>query len=70
MKHLFSSVDSGQVGFIRSVLDVAEIPFEVRNEAVSQSVAGTFPFAEEIWVSDEDYDEAKQILDASRETQS
>jgi hypothetical protein len=67
MKHLFSSADSGQVGFLKSVLDAAEIPSEVRNQAVSQVIAGGLAFAEEIWVDDEHFEEAKEILAASRE---
>ncbi len=68
MKHIFSSADSGQVAFIRSVLDASNIECEVRNQAVSQVMAATTAFAEEIWVRDEDYAEASEIVAASRAT--
>lgn len=65
MKPLFSSPDSAQVGFIRSLLEAAEIPCEVRNEAVSQAMIG-IPFSPEVWVRDEDFEEAVQLLRDSR----
>ena len=61
MKYLLTSPDSAQVGLARSVLDAANIPCEVRNETVSQAIP-TVPFAPELWVRDEDYDDAKRLL--------
>jgi hypothetical protein len=61
MKHLFTSPDSAQVGLARSILEAARIPCEVRNEAVSQALP-ILPCASEIWVRDEDYDEAHRLL--------
>lgn len=66
MKQIFASADSGQVAFIRSVLEASGIECEVRNEAVSQVIAGTIAFAEEIWVRDENYEEAREVVAASR----
>jgi hypothetical protein len=65
MKRLFSSADSAQVGLIRSLLAAADIPFEVRNEALSQLAAGLV-FEEELWVRDEDYEDAARLVAESR----
>ncbi len=47
---------------MQSILDSADIPCEVRNEAVSQVMIGT-QFAPELWIlRDEDYDEATQVI--------
>jgi hypothetical protein len=62
MKQVFSSPDSVQVGLARSVLESADIPCEIRNEAVSQVMFG-LPFVSELWVlRDEDYDEAARLI--------
>ena len=62
MKRVFSSPDSAQVGLAQSILDAAGIPYEVRNEAVSQAM-WTTPFAPELWVlRDEDYQEARRMV--------
>jgi hypothetical protein len=62
MKLVFTSPDSAQVGLMQSILDSAEIPCEVRNEAVSQAMVGA-QFAPELWVlRDEDYDEARRVV--------
>ena len=62
MKLVFTSPDSAQVGLMQSILDSAEIPCEVRNEAVAQVMIGT-QFAPELWVlRDEDYDEARSVV--------
>jgi hypothetical protein len=62
MKYLFSSPDSAQAGLVQSLLDAAGIACEVRNEAVSQAEAG-LPFITELWVlRDEDYEEARSLI--------
>ncbi len=61
MKQLFTSADSAQLGLARSVLEAAGIPCEVRNEGVSQAFPSV-PFASELWVRDEDYEEATRLL--------
>jgi hypothetical protein len=62
MKRLFSSPDSAGVGLAQSILDVAGIACEVRNDAVSQAVPGA-PFNAELWVlRDEDYAEARRLV--------
>ena len=62
MRRVFTSPDSAQIGLIQSVLESADIPCEVRNEAVSQAMIG-LPFAPELWVlRDEDYDAATQMI--------
>jgi hypothetical protein len=65
MKHLLSAADSAQIGLIRSLLDAADIPCEVRNEALSQVTAG-LPFEAELWVRDEDYEDAARLVAESR----
>ena len=65
MKQVFSSTDSGQVGFIQSVLDASNLFSEIRNDAVSQVIASGGVFASEIWVRDEDFSEAKELVAAS-----
>jgi hypothetical protein len=62
MKHVYSSPDSARIGLVQSLLDVAGIPYEVRNEGVSQAEAG-MPFITEIWVlRDQDYEEARCLI--------
>ena len=62
MKQLYSSPDSAQVALIRSILDAANVPFEVRNEAVSQAIP---PFSSEIWVQDDDFEDANRLIKES-----
>ncbi len=64
MKRLYASPDSARVALVRSMLDAANIPFEVRNEALSQAMMG-FPFGSEVWVDDKDYDDARELIRAS-----
>jgi hypothetical protein len=62
MKQVYSSRDSAKVGLMQSILDSADIPCEVRNDAMSQAMIGV-PFEPELWVlRDEDYDKAKQVI--------
>jgi hypothetical protein len=64
MKRLFSSADSAQIGLLKSRLEVAGIPCEIRNDALSQAMPGA-PFQPELWVLDEkNYEEASQLLAA------
>ncbi|HWN95757.1 MAG TPA: DUF2007 domain-containing protein [Methylomirabilota bacterium] len=65
MKELFTSADSAQIGLARSVLEAADIFCEVRNEGVSQAFPSV-PFASELWVRDEDYEEATRLLAAGQ----
>jgi hypothetical protein len=62
MKRIFSSTNSAEVGLAQSFLDNVGIAYEVRNDAVSQTLVG-MPFAGEIWVThDEDYAEASALI--------
>jgi len=61
MKQLFTSTDSALFGLARSVLESAGISCEARHERVSQTFPSV-PFAPELWVRDEDYDEATRLL--------
>jgi len=65
MKKLLSSPDSAHVGLLKGMLDVAGIPCEVRNEAVSQTLPGS-AFDSELWVlHDEDYPRAVELMNAT-----
>lgn len=62
MKRIFSSPNSAEVGLAQSFLDNIGIAYEVRNDAISQTLVG-MPFAGEIWVlRDEDYPEASALI--------
>ena len=61
MKQLLNSFDPVSAGLSRSVLETAGIACEVRNESMSQVMPGV-AFAPELWVSDEDFEEAKRLL--------
>jgi hypothetical protein len=64
MKQVFSSPDSAQIGLAQSILDAAGIASEVRNDAVSQAM-WTMPFIPELWVvRDEDYEEARRLINS------
>jgi hypothetical protein len=66
VKQVFFSPDSARVGLVKSRLDAAGIACEVRNEAVSQAMPG-MPFTSELWVlRDEDYEDARRLLQSSR----
>jgi hypothetical protein len=61
MKQVYSSPDNLQIELIRSMLEVAKIKCEVRNGAVSRVMVGA-QFAPELWVREEDYDEAVRLV--------
>ena len=65
MKRMFFSGDTSKVGLIRSLLEAANIRYETRNEALSQTAAG-FPFEAELWVADEDYEDARRVITEPR----
>ena len=60
MKQLLNSFDPVSAGLSRSVLETAGIACEVRQECLTQLGGGAF--APELWVSDEDFEEAKRLL--------
>jgi len=62
MKYLYSSPDPARVGLVQSLLDVAGIEWELRNQAVSQAGFG-MPFATEPWgLHDQDYESARDMI--------
>jgi hypothetical protein len=62
MKYLLSSPDSAQTGLAQGLLEAAGIECEVRNEALSQAVPG-LTFITELWIlHDEDYEEARSLI--------
>jgi hypothetical protein len=66
MKRVFSSLDSVEVGLRESVLEAAEIPYEVRNVTMSELAGPSLVSPMELWVlRDEDYDPALHLLCSS-----
>ena len=64
MKKFFSSPDSPEIGLLRSMLDEAGIPCEVRNDHVSAAMPWA-PFYPELWLlNDDDYPRAGELLAA------
>ena len=69
MKQVLSSPDSAHIGLAQSILEAAGIACEVRNDAVSQVVPG-MPFDPELWVlRDEDYAEARRLVQSAGPTE-
>jgi hypothetical protein len=70
MKLLFSSGNMPEVGLLKSLLDEAGIPSEVRNESSYPNFPGA-GFQPEVWVvNEQDYPKACEIRDASQFSQS
>jgi len=64
MKQLFSSPNSAEVGLLKSRLESAGIPCELRNEFLTQAMPGA-SFDSELWVlDDEHFREASELLAA------
>jgi hypothetical protein len=64
MKKLFASPDSAEVGLVKSLLEEAGIPCEIRNEHLSPALPGA-PFYPELWVlNDDDYSRAAELFAA------
>ena len=62
MQRLFASSNSAEIGLLKSRLESAGIPCELRNEALAQAMPGS-PFEPELWVLDDnDYPEASELL--------
>ncbi len=69
MKRVYSSSNGGEFALVRSVLDAALIPYETRNEGVSQAIP-VAPFEPEIWVAEDRFDEVRALIAASLITDS
>src|SRR2546426_7976299 len=68
MKFLFSSSHGPEAGMLKSVLDEAGIPCELRNENSYSNFPGA-AFYPELWIlSDDDYPKAVELRDAWRGT--
>ena len=63
MKKLYSSPDNAEVELVKNMLREAGIACEVRNGEVSAIVPAP-SFYEELWVSEEAYDKASELLEA------
>src|SRR5579871_5790785 len=76
MKEVFSSPDGALMGFYESLLDEADIPYFVRNDAAQQTgaaglVTPILPLPD-FWptlcvLNDDDHDRAKELIRAARE---
>ncbi len=63
MKRVFSSLDSVEAGLRESVLEAANIPYEVRNVTMSELAGPSFINPLELWVlRDEDFESAVGLL--------
>ena len=63
MKRIFTSPDSAELGFLKNVLQKANIPCVEINEQMAQTIPST-PFQAELWVEkEEDYAEAAALLE-------
>ncbi len=72
MKKLFVSQSLVEVEALKELLEGAGIPCMLKNRQGS-SLAGEVPFVEvfpELWVNDEDFDEANTIVSARNEVRS
>jgi hypothetical protein len=70
MKLLFSTPDSAMIGLYRSRLEAAGIECEMRNEHLSPAMPGA-PFYQELWIlRDDQFDEARGLLAAWRQSAS
>ena len=61
MKKLVSSPHNAELELLRNMLSDSGIVCEVRNGDVSRTIPAP-PFYEELWVSDENYDRASELL--------
>ncbi len=61
MKKLFSSPDSAELELLKNMLADAGIECELRNSDVSRIMPAP-PFYEELWVSEEEYPKASELL--------
>jgi hypothetical protein len=66
MNKIFSSPDSAEVELLKNMLADAGIECEVRNGDVSRIVPAP-PFYEELWVSEQDYPKASELLESWRQ---
>ncbi len=63
MKRVFSSLDSVEIGLRESVLDAANIAYEVRNVTMSELAGPSLSTPLELWVlRDEDYEPAVRLF--------
>lgn len=65
MKKLFSSPESAEVDLLQNMLKESGVACEVRNGDLAQIVPAP-PFYEELWVSDEEYPRAAELLSSWR----
>jgi len=64
MTLIYSSPSSAEIGLFKSRLEGAGIPCELRNEFGSQMLIGS-EFNSELWVlADEQYQEARELIQA------
>ena len=67
MREVYTSQDTTQVGFYKSILDEAEIPSFIRNQNCSfPGTSGPLFFPALCVLDDDDYDEAIRLLKSSQ----
>lgn len=59
------SGSSAEIALASSILEAAGLFCETRNEAISQAMVGV-PFETELWVREEDLEEALQLVRAGK----
>ncbi|MEI6537213.1 MAG: DUF2007 domain-containing protein [Verrucomicrobiaceae bacterium] len=63
MKKVFSSMDSAEIGMLKTVLDEAGIVSFVRNDAVSRVLPGVLFQPELCVIDDADYAKARELCE-------
>lgn len=61
MKLVFSSPNTAEVGLLKNILAKAGIPCVENNEQMAQTIP-TILFQAELWVADENYDDAAALM--------
>lgn len=66
MKKLYSHENRLQVFHIKNLLELENIPLQLKNEFVGGAVGDLSPFDTwmEIWVAEKDFDAAQEIINA------
>ena len=61
MKRLFSSPDAAEAGLLKNILQKAGIRCVENNEEMATTIP-TLPFQAELWVEDENFDDATSLM--------
>lgn len=68
MKKLYSQENRLQVFHVKNLLELENIPLQLKNEFVGGAVGDLSPFDTwlEIWVNEQDFERAQQVLEAAK----